>query len=210
MPNEPDLRNTFGPSGASTAAAKLGGLLPARSNPDPVEFEPEPEPDPQRDEAADVQAQRDEPRPAPAASRSKARTTSGAKTEPTSASRSAKSAKQFLTFVLPEVKARAAQRQEETGESNAEIVFAAIDDTHTRLPQLIALRHEKPSKPGSLFPGRKLDRTDGRDGVTREIWTYRATPAERAVIDNLGKECGAGSRSELVSVALEAFFDVTT
>ncbi|QSB07178.1 hypothetical protein [Natronoglycomyces albus] len=173
-----NLGDAFGPTGRS----KLGGILPERS--------PKRQPAPTPVEQAPTETPQDErPTVAP---------------EPDNA-QSAAAARQINTFLLPAVKKRAAQRKRANNETNADVAFAAIEAELPRLESLIRARHTG-SRTSSLFPSRTSQRSQKRpEGVNREMWTIRATPAEIAVIDDLVESNGALSRSELISVALESY-----
>lgn len=92
-----------------------------------------------------------------------------------------------------------------TGQTNADIAFAAIDATHDRLADLVAARRRGAARPaGSLFPTRQTTRL-GADRSRRVVlWAMRATRTELAVIDRLVDQVAAGSRSELIAAAVEA------
>ena len=110
-------------------------------------------------------------------------------------------------YLLPEVARKLTQIRRSTGQTNADMSLDSIDHWHRRgqLGKLIAQRQVGTRKrtKDSIFPER---RGGGRakTGQHRKLWTLQATLPELKVIDNLVEEFGANSRSELVSVALEA------
>lgn len=96
------------------------------------------------------------------------------------------------------------------GVTNAHIALRAVEDMHGKLKELVATRRAGESRevlPGSsLFPSRS-GTAAGTRNVRRVLWAVRLTPAEVAVVDDLARAAGAASRSELVSVAVEAYLD---
>lgn len=113
-------------------------------------------------------------------------------------------------YVLPAAKAEVARVRTQAGRTNAEVVFDAIDAVHHELPHLIAARNTVWRPEDSLFPARvqRRRRQQGRGpaetAARRILWTLRATTAELEILDRMAGECGAESRSELISVAVEA------
>jgi hypothetical protein len=204
--NSPDLSDAFGPSGKSKAAERLGGLLPSRAA-EPVA------PGPQQPEAAEPEpapTHAEEPSPPEAGAPSETVAASPATAEPVTMSSdhsySAGAAKQINTWVLPEVKQYLKGRRRQTGKTNAELAFDAIDATAAQLHDLLGTRRTRNREPGSLFPGRVQTRLIA---TNRELWSIQATPAEIKVIDHLVDQTGAESRSELLSVALEQHYGLT-
>lgn len=92
----------------------------------------------------------------------------------------------------------------ETGRTNAEVAFAAIDATHHQLRELVARRRAGAGRPdGFLFPVRRSGRPSAGPGRRVVLWAMRATSAEVAILDRLVDEAGAASRSELIASAIE-------
>jgi hypothetical protein len=110
--------------------------------------------------------------------------------------------KQISIYVLPHVPEaiRAAKR----GRTNAAVVYDAIEGCLPQLPGLLAARRTAPAS-GGLFTRQA---TDSQAETTRIPWTFKVTPANRAVLDSLVTRCGATSRSELVAAALEYTYPV--
>lgn len=110
-------------------------------------------------------------------------------------------------YLLPEVAWKLTQIRRTTGQTNADLSLDAIDHWHRRdqLGKLVAQRQMGPRKrpKDSLFPER---RGGGRakHGQHRKLWTLQATLPELKILDDLVEKVDANSRSELVSVALEA------
>ncbi|MGW8526968.1 hypothetical protein [Nocardiopsis sp. NPDC055824] len=110
-------------------------------------------------------------------------------------------------YLLPDVARKLTKLRRSTHKTNADLGLDAIDHWHRRgqLGKLIAQRQVGPRKrpKDSLFPER---RGGGRatTGQHRKLWTLQATLPELEIIDGLVEKFEANSRSELVSVALEA------
>jgi len=110
--------------------------------------------------------------------------------------------KQITVYVLPHVPA--AIRAAKDGRTNATVVYDAVEACHNRLPALLAARHAAAQSAGEgLFTPQPGTRTGEPQRVP---WTFKATPANRATLDGLVITCGATSRSELVSAALETMY----
>jgi hypothetical protein len=108
-------------------------------------------------------------------------------------------------YVLPAV-AEAARRYRRShrGTSHADIALDAIEARRDELEALVAERHSMTVRAaGELFPARGSRRRRS-DGTPRVLWTIFLTAAEIRVVDRLATEVGAASRSELISVAVEA------
>lgn len=186
------LEDTFGPSARSQPG--LAGMLAPRPRTAPT---PRPESDPAPDPPP-VAAREEKPQPR------RSRTTGASASPP-----EPEVSYQVSVYVLPAARSRAKARREAEGVTNAEIAFAAIDSLQHRLGGLVAQRRTTPPTEGSLFPPRvSRRRRPGVDpGATagrRVLWAIQATTEELKVLDRLVKASGAESRSELVSVALEA------
>jgi len=111
--------------------------------------------------------------------------------------------KQITVYVLPHVPE--AIRADKQGRTNAAVVYDAIEARHRELPTLLAGRRVAPTPAtGGLFARQAADIR--HDEPQRVPWTFKATPDNRAVLDRLATSYHATSRSELVSVALEATY----
>ena len=92
--------------------------------------------------------------------------------------------------------------------TNADLVFDAVDRTQQQLADMVARQHRQDRPANSLFAGR-ASRTRQRaatPGDRTVPFTFRATAAELAVIDEQVERTGASSRSVLLAVALEAAY----
>lgn len=195
------LEETFGPSARSRP--DLAGMLAPRPRTPPPSRpaaapEAEPEPSPTKDHREEEEPQAPQPRQRP-------RRAAAASAPPPEPGVSY----QVSVYVLPAARSRARARREAEGLTNAEIAFAAIDSLQHRLAGLVAQRRTTPPAEGSLFPPRvsRRRRPGGDPGATegrRVLWALQATTEELRVLDRLVKSSGAESRSELISVALEA------
>jgi hypothetical protein len=108
-------------------------------------------------------------------------------------------------YVLPSVaEAARRHRRKHRGTSHADIALDAIEARRDELSALVARRHSTTVRAaGGLFPARGARRRRS-DGTPRVLWTIFLTEAEIQVVDRLSAEVGAASRSELISVAVEA------
>jgi hypothetical protein len=116
---------------------------------------------------------------------------------------------QISVYLLPEAKTVAGQIRATEGKTNAEIAFDAIDAVHSDLPGLLEQRRVSPRPENSLFPARRRKRNRrvpaGQGGAGRRVlWALQVTDEEAKILDGLVQTVGAESRSELISVAMEA------
>jgi len=103
--------------------------------------------------------------------------------------------------LLPDI---AAERQR-SGRSNGQIVIVAIEDTHSRLPDLLGAGD---ASGGTLFaprPSRGVRQTDG----PLTALNVRLFEQDYEVIDTLVEKHGALSRGHLITTALNAYFNST-
>ncbi|MDG4756270.1 hypothetical protein O7630_35570 [Micromonospora sp. WMMD718] len=92
-------------------------------------------------------------------------------------------------------------RADKRGRTNAAVVYDAIESAQEQLPALLAARRAVPDvASGGLFARHPVDR---RGDAGRVPWTFKTTPANRRVLDQLVAAHRAVSRSELVSTVLE-------
>lgn len=88
--------------------------------------------------------------------------------------------------------------------TQTEVIFSAIERAHAA--GTLAGSFSPPPAEGLFARPTQRRRRDGR---TRPQLTLRLTPRNEQVLDQLVDELGAGSRSELIEVALEQFFGDT-
>lgn len=114
---------------------------------------------------------------------------------------------QVAVYITPAA-VTTARRLRRPGVTNAHMALRAIEEMQPRLAELVKVRRRGEIRevlPGSrLFPSRS-GTAAGAGDVRRMLWAVRLTAAEVAVVDALAAEAGATSRSELVSVAVEAY-----
>jgi hypothetical protein len=115
------------------------------------------------------------------------------------------STRQITVYVLPHVPDRI--RAGKHGRTNAAVVYDAIEAAQQQIPALLAARRAAPQPAsGALFARHTGDQRDGG----RVPWTFKTTPANRRVLDQLVDAHGAVSRSELVSTVLEHAYPPAT
>ncbi|MFI6802996.1 hypothetical protein [Streptosporangium canum] len=111
-------------------------------------------------------------------------------------------------YLLPAVITAATKRRRTKGGDNATLAFDALDAMRSRLGDLVAARQAGPARAAdSLFPARRGESSQAIAARTgrRRLWSFQATAAELTVIDGLWESTGAGSRSELISCAIEEY-----
>jgi hypothetical protein len=107
-------------------------------------------------------------------------------------------------YVRASVAARFHAFAQRTGWTNTEIVFAALEAQRSRLGDLVAA--SRPQSPqGALFPPRQHRRRRSAADEATERLSIRPTSAERAILDTLAREAQAGSVSQLIDLALDAW-----
>lgn len=130
--------------------------------------------------------------------------TAGEETQPATRSTPPDSAStvQVNVHLMPHVIALAEHAR--AGRTNADIVLDALDQGGD-LPSLLD-RHRGQSAPASGPSRFRRNRTPrSRASATpRRPWTFRVSRDDVAVLDQLVRESGAASRSELVEAALAA------
>ena len=93
--------------------------------------------------------------------------------------------------------------RDQHGMSNGQVVIAAIEKAHPRLPDLI---HPVTAGGGGLFEQRATRGVRTTEGPLTPL-NVRLYAQDYEVIDRLVKEFGAFSRGHLVTVSLTEFFD---
>jgi hypothetical protein len=114
---------------------------------------------------------------------------------------------QVSVYLLPTA-VKAADRLRRSRRSvNAAVAFDALDARKNELRELVTARKTGLARPAdSMFPSRLSNSTRGAAAQQgrRQLWSFQATEAELDILDQLCEDTGATSRSELVSVAMEA------
>lgn len=194
MTPDPDLASAFGTSATAQRREQLGTLLPRRTARPPVAAEPAPlapvAPEPSTEPPAAMP-----PPPGQVPER----------TSPTPAASTDGGTAPVSVYVLADVaEAARRRRRKHRGSSHADIALDAIEARRHELAALVAQRRSNTVRAaGDLFPARGARRRRG-DGAPRVLWTIFLTADEIQVVDRLAAEVGAASRSELISVAVEA------
>lgn len=213
----PDLSKSFGrPASASRSA--LAGMLPARPAsppPPPVDEAPTQKQDELASQASSELAEAPAPpqRTQPPAPRSAAtppneshvvrRQPAGRDIRLAPAAQGQSQTHQQVVYISSQAKHAAERRRRQSGCSNAEIVFDALDDAHEDLYELLAERLVITRSPESLFPARRAVKRASSPSSRRVSFTFRATEAELQVIRDLVRDFDAGSISEIVAVAMD-------
>jgi hypothetical protein len=83
-------------------------------------------------------------------------------------------------------------------------VLDALDEVVEDLPELLAARQITPRSDDSLFPARRVVRRASSPSTRKVTFTFQATSVELQIIQDLVREFGASSLSELVAVAMES------
>lgn len=179
--SDTNLADVFGPAAAARPANGLAGRLPPRSTTTPATRPTNPPPPVAPPVADPVARTVSAPRPA--------------QTAPDVGT------KQITVYVLPHIPE--AIKAAKSGRTNAGVVYDAIESLRPRLTDLVTARQTPQNPAGALFARSTEDvATEG----ARITWTFKTTPGNRKVLDQLVVVHGASSRSELVSVALEAAY----
>jgi hypothetical protein len=113
-----------------------------------------------------------------------------------------------ITVYLTTEAVEGARKMRSAGVTNGHIALLAIEALQDRLHELVAARRGSDRKEAitepTLFPPRSGTAAKSSK-PRRTMWSVRLTPAEIDVLQRLVAATGAASRSELVSVAVEAY-----
>lgn len=101
------------------------------------------------------------------------------------------------------VRSRLRERAAATGRSHTQLVFDALNATHTRLAEVVG----EDGEPGGGTDGIFLTQRSGRrrHREDRVQVSIRPHPANLAVIDELAARHTTGNRSALIAAALDEF-----
>jgi hypothetical protein len=196
-----NLSDIFGPPAAGGGlAGRLTPVTPAAvpANPPAVPAAIPQAPTPANPVATPVAAPvADPPAPPPAAPIADPKATS-----PASSNADDETTRQITVYVLPHIPELL--RSSKQGRTNAAVVYDAIEAAQHGIPALLAARQATPDPgTGGLFARHSGDQ---RGEAGRVPWTFKTTPSNRQVLDQLVKKYRAASRSELVSTVLEHAF----
>jgi hypothetical protein len=112
---------------------------------------------------------------------------------------------QILVYVTASVKAAAERHRKQHQLTNGEIVLDALDSTHDELAELIAAQQTTPRPEDSLFPARRASRRASSPNTRKVPFAFRATALELGIIQDMVRDFGANSQSELIAVAMDRF-----
>lgn len=214
-----DLQKQFG-----RPASALAGMLPPRATPAPrvaseqdsEAEESQPTPVSPKEEAelapappnssatAPVSRKRTGNDAAPAARPARPRSSAGRELRQAPAALERTQTHQTVVYVSAATKAAAEQRRKQTRSTNAALVLDALDEVLETLPELLAARQVTPRSEDSLFPSRRVPQRASSPSTRKVTFTFQATAVELQIIQDLVREFGASSLSELVAVAMES------
>jgi hypothetical protein len=100
------------------------------------------------------------------------------------------------------VRSRLRERAAATGRSHTQLVFDALNATHTRLAEVVGGAEPDGGTDGIFLSQRSGRRRHREDRVQVSI---RPHPANLAVIDELAARHTTGNRSALIAAALDEF-----
>jgi hypothetical protein len=209
-----DLSARFGRSAAANKQA-LGSLLPSRpaprlrSTPDPesAELSASTSETAETDgpSTAEAPVASTDTRPdAPATVRPARVRNAGRELRQAPAAQEQSQTHQTVVYVSAGAKAAAERRRKQHGLTNAEIALDALDQTHDELRELLDARYT-PRSEDSLFPGRRVPRRASSPSTRKVTFTFQATAVELSIIQDMVRDFGATSQSELIAVAMESY-----
>jgi hypothetical protein len=101
------------------------------------------------------------------------------------------------------VRSRLREQAAATGRSHTQLVFDALNATHTRLADLTGAGGEPGGEADGIFVTQRSGRR--RHTEDRVQVSIRPAPANLAVIDDLAARHTTGNRSALIAAALDEF-----
>jgi hypothetical protein len=107
-----------------------------------------------------------------------------------------------VVYLSVSVRSRLRAQAAATGRSHTQLVFDALNATHDRLGDLVAVSGPAAVADGIFVAQRTGRRQHSEDQVQVSI---RPNPANLAVIDSLAARHTAGNRSALIATALDDF-----
>jgi hypothetical protein len=107
-----------------------------------------------------------------------------------------------IVYLAVSLRSRLRSHAATTGRSHTQIVFDALNDTHTRLAELTGAAVPEDGLFVAQRSGRRQDRED------RVQVSIRPNQENLAVIDGLAGRHTAGNRSALIAAALDAYLPV--
>ncbi|MDI6101099.1 hypothetical protein QLQ12_21020 [Actinoplanes sp. NEAU-A12] len=101
------------------------------------------------------------------------------------------------------VRSRLRERAAATGRSHTQLVFDALNATHTRLADVLGGAAEAAGETDGIFLVQRSGRRRHREDQVQV--SIRPHPANLAVIDDLAARHTTGNRSALIAAALDEF-----
>ena len=108
----------------------------------------------------------------------------------------------MVVYLPVGVRSRLRERAAATGRSHTQLVFDALNATHTRLAEVVG-GAESPGETDGIFLSQRSGRRRHRED--RVQVSIRPHPANLAVIDELAARHTTGNRSALIAAALDEF-----
>jgi hypothetical protein len=215
-----DLSQSFGRP--ATAGSALSGLLPARAGAPRPRATPDEEPVESTDQPSHGTARGVDDSPPTSPSEDSRNTEVAGPVTPRpdraprarSAGRELRKAPaaqehiqthQILVYISAAAKAAAERHRKQHQLTNGEIVLDALDSAHDDLPELIAAQQMTVRSEDSLFPARRASRRASSPNTRKVPFAFRATAVELAIMQDMVRDFGANSQSELVAVAMDRF-----
>jgi hypothetical protein len=112
---------------------------------------------------------------------------------------------QILVYVNPATKAAAERHRRQHRVTNGELVLDALDATYDDLPELVAAGQTAARSDDSLFPARRATRRASSPATRKVAFAFRATATELTIVQDMVRDFGATSQSELVAVAMDRY-----
>ena len=110
-----------------------------------------------------------------------------------------------VVYLAVSLRSRLRAHATTTGRSHTQIVFDALNDTHSRMAELTGGPLPGSAQDGLFVVQRSVRRQHREDRVQVSI---RPNPENLAVIDGLAGQHTAGNRSALIAAALDAHLPV--
>lgn len=113
-----------------------------------------------------------------------------------------------IVYLSVGIRARLRALAAATGRSHTQLVFDALNATHTRLEGLVGPVTDQPGPADGIFLTQRSGRRRHRE--TRVQVSIRPHPDNLAVIDDLAARHTTGNRSALIAAALDEFLPAGT
>ncbi len=113
-----------------------------------------------------------------------------------------------VVYLPVSLRSRLRERAAATGRSHTQLVFDALNATHTRLDGLLGTFADRTGPVDGIFLAQRSGRRRHRED--RVQVSIRPHPANLAVIDELAARHTTGNRSALIAAALDEFLPAGT